>query len=227
MPLSARECHYRRMATPSRASATTTRRIFDLGDVDARTANRLISGLVVPRPIGWIGSISATGVHNLAPFSFYNAVSTRPPLVMFSTSLRGGEPKDTLANVRDVPEFTVNLATDRLAHAVNATSAELPHGEDEFEYAGLTPEYSGTCRAPGVTESPAVMECVVDRVVDLTDANPIDGYVMTIGAVRRIRLSDELSNEVGRVDQARVGAIARMGGPTYARTTDLFPMERP
>lgn len=208
-------------------SEPTRRREFEAAALDARTTKRLISGAVVPRPIGWIGSINEACQPNLAPFSFYNVVSNRPPMVMFSSSLRNGQEKDTLRNVRSVPEFTVNLATDQLGTEVNRSSAELPYGESEFETTSLTAEYSGTCRAPGVGASPVIMECVVDRFVDLTDGYPTDGYVVTIGRVTRFRLDVTYIDDEGRLDQSRLGAIARMGGSLYARTTDLFSMERP
>ncbi len=201
-------------------------RTFVVDEVDARTGTRLVTGAVVPRPIAWVGTVDAAGVPNLAPFSFYNVVSTRPPMVMFSTALRGGRPKDSLANVRAVPEFTVNLATAAHAEAVNATSAEVAPDVDEFRLAGLDPVALPGTVAPAVVGCPVVMACTVERFVDLSEGGP-DGYVMTIGRVRSFHVSPDLLDDKGRIDQARCDAIARMGGPLYARTTDRFAMERP
>ena len=203
------------------------RRTFVTAELDAASTARLVSGAVVPRPIAWVGTVDSCGTPNLAPFSFYNAVSTRPPRLMFSTSLRAGTEKDTLTNLRQVPEFTVSLATDALAEQLNATSLELPPDSDEFQIAGVAPEYSLTCAAPGVAASPVIMECLVDRFVDLSEDNPHDGYVVTIGAITRFRLDEAFIDDEGRIDQAAIIAIARMGGPTYSRATDLFDMPRP
>lgn len=201
-------------------------RSFVVDELDARTGNRLVTGAVVPRPIAWVGTVGDDGTPNLAPFSFYNVVSTRPPMVMFSTGLRGGQPKDTLANVRAVPEFTVNMATAAHAEAVNATSAEVGPEVDEFHLAGLDAMAVPGTVAPAVAGCPVVMACAVERFVDLSAGAP-DGYVMTIGRVRSFHVAPDLLDDRGRIDQARCDAIARMGGPHYARTTDRFAMERP
>ena len=204
-----------------------SRHEFVVADLDSRAANRLTTGAIGPRPIGWVGTISINGVANVAPFSFFNAVSSRPPMVMFSTSLRAGAPKDTLRNVRETRVFTLSAAIDRLATAVNATSADVPPDVDEFALAGITAEFSTTCIAPAVAQSPVVIECEAECEVDLTGDNTHDGYVMTIGRVTRFRIAHHLIDDAGRIDQAAFGLIARMGGPTYARTTDLFEIARP
>ena len=210
-----------------REAPNAPRREFVVADIDARTANRLTTGAIGPRPIAWVGTIGLNGVPNLAPFSFFNAVSSRPPMVMFSTSLRAGAAKDTLRNVRDTGVFTLSAAVDRLAAAINASSASVPHDVDEFALAGLRVELSATCAAPAVADSPVIIECVTHREIDLSGENKDDGYVMTIGRITRFRIAEHLIDAVGRIDQAAVGLIARMGGPTYARTTDLFDIGRP
>lgn len=201
-----------------------SRRSFVTREIDARTATRLITGAVTPRPIGWVGTTSAEGHDNLAPFSFFNVVSTEPPMVMFSTGVRGGREKDTLANIRSHPRFTVSLATDALAHSVNHSSAEVSSEVDEFHLAQVT-KFHPPGSPPAVAESPVVMACELEQIVDLTTDG--HGYVMVIGRVLSFHLHETASDEVGHINQQSIGAIARMGGPTYARTTDLFDMERP
>jgi flavin reductase (DIM6/NTAB) family NADH-FMN oxidoreductase RutF len=203
------------------------RQEFVVADLDDRAVNRLTTGAIGPRPIAWVGTMGIDGVANVAPFSFFNAVSSRPPMVMFSSSLRAGVPKDSLRNVRETRVFTLSAAIDRLAIAVNATSAAVPPDVDEFALAGITAEFSTTCIAPAVAESPVVIECEAEREVDLSGDNNHDGYVMTIGRVTRFRVAHYLIDDTGRIDQAAFGLIARMGGPTYARTTDLFEIARP
>ena len=128
-----------------------------------------INALVAPRPIGWIGSLSAAGEENLAPFSYFNVFSADPPVVAFAPNAKqsDGGPKDTLANVRAVPEFTASIVSEPLAQQMNETSRVLDHGVSEFAAAGLTAAPSTNVRPPHVGEALAVLECVVFDIVAL------------------------------------------------------------
>ena len=134
------------------------------------------NAVVVPRPIGWVSSVDAEGRVNLAPFSFFNAVSYVPPQVMFATTEphREGGDKDSLRNIRETGEFAVNLATWPLREAVNASSAPAPHGIDEFELAGLTKAPARLVSPPLVAESPVHLECVLVQIVELPSPDPAD-----------------------------------------------------
>jgi flavin reductase (DIM6/NTAB) family NADH-FMN oxidoreductase RutF len=182
---------------------------------------------VVPRPIGWISTLDASGVRNLAPFSFFNAINERPPMVMFCTSGRhvdGGE-KDSVRNARETGEFVVNLATWALRDAVNASSAEVARSVDEFSLAGLTAAPSRLVRAPRVSESPVSLECVVTDIYELPN-EAAEFSSMVMGRVLGIYIADDVIVE-GRVSAAALRPIARLGYRDYAVIEDTFKMTRP
>lgn len=199
-----------------------TKQLFHTVDLDPVDAHKFALGLVVPRPIGWIGTISADGVHNLAPFSFFNAAAGYPPTVMFSPGHREGEPKDTLANARDTGEFTVNVVSARVGDAMNATAA-TDYG-DEFLLSGMTAVPGTVVRAPMVAESPANMECRVTEIVQ-TGREPTTGSVV-FGEVVAYHIDEQLLDGT-RIDQVALDAIGRMGGPRYTHTRSMFEMQRP
>lgn len=197
---------------------------------DAPDAPRagLLNALVLPRPIGWISTLDAEGRANLAPYSFFNAVAYRPPQVMFSATApheRGGL-KDSLANITATREFVVNLATWALREAVNASSIAAPHGFDEFAYAGLEKLPAITVKPPRVAGSPVHLECVLSQFVELESPGPDQPARMVIGRITGVHVADELFVD-GRVDPARLEAIARLGYDQYARLGEVFAMTRP
>ncbi|MEO6653039.1 MAG: flavin reductase family protein [Ilumatobacteraceae bacterium] len=195
---------------------------FTVADLEGADPYKLATGLVVPRPIGWIGSISAAGVANLAPYSFFNCVSGAPPTFVFSPG-RGGR-KDTLDNVRDVGEFTINIVTEEVAEAMNATSATHAADVDEFEAAGLTAVASVSIRPPMVGECKANIECVVTQILDI--GHPAHGNALVIGEAVEFHVVDSLLDGT-RVDQRELRAIGRHVGNGYSRSTDLFELIRP
>lgn len=192
-----------------------------------RTAYKLIIGAIVPRPIGWVSTVDAEGVPNLAPFSFFTAVCANPPTLLFCPMIRSTDvaTKDTLENVRQTGEFVVNAVTDSLGPAMNLTSTELPPGANEFVLAGLTPTGSQAVRAPRVAESPIHFECVTNQIVDI-GAEAGAGSVV-IGRIVHIHVDDSLLIDGDKIDQTKFEAIGRLGGPLYARLEDQFAMERP
>ena len=184
--------------------------------------------LVLPRPIGWISSVSADGHVNLAPFSFFNAVAYVPPQVMFATTgpHRTGGPKDSLANVRETREFVANLATWELREAVNASSASAPLEVDEFDLAGVTKAPARLVQAPYVAESPVHLECALTEIVELPAPDPADPNTVVFGEVVGIDIADRVIRD-GRVDALALDPIARLGYDQYVRVADLFTMTRP
>lgn len=186
------------------------------------------NAVVVPRPIGWVSSVDRDGRVNLAPFSFFNAVSYVPPQVMFATTEphRDGGDKDSLRNIRETGEFAVNLATWPLREAVNASSAPAPHGIDEFELAGLTKAPARLVRPPLVAESPVHLECVLVQIVELPSPDPADPNTVVFGEVVGVHIADEVIVD-GLVDPLRLDAIARLGYDQYARVSEVFSMKRP
>ncbi len=195
---------------------------FTVAELGGADPYKLSTGLIVPRPIGWIGSISADGIANLAPYSFFNCVSGAPPTFVFSPG-RGGR-KDTLANVRDIGEFTINIVTEEVAEAMNATSASHPAEVDEFEAAGLTSVPSVSIRPPMVGECRANIECVVTQIIDI--GHPEHGSALVIGEATEFHVDAALLDGT-RVDQAQLKAIGRHVGNLYSRSTELFELVRP
>ncbi|HLW23206.1 MAG TPA: flavin reductase family protein [Steroidobacteraceae bacterium] len=183
---------------------------------------------VVPRPIGWISTVDAHGRPNLAPFSFFNAISESPPMVMFCANgehIEGGE-KDSVRNARSTGEFVVNLATFELREAVNASSAEVAHGVNEFELADLATAPSILVSAPRVARSPVSLECRVTGILELPGEAGGEIGRMVMGRVLGIHI-DESAIVDGRVASARLRPIARLGYREYAVIESTFKMTRP
>jgi flavin reductase (DIM6/NTAB) family NADH-FMN oxidoreductase RutF len=197
---------------------------FDTGTLSSLDRYKLLIGLVVPRPIGWIGTVDAMERRNLAPYSFFNVVAGTPPTVLFSPGRRSGEEKDSLRAVKETGAFTVNIVTETTAEAMNLTSGDYPPEVDEFDLAGLTAVDGVDVAAPLVAEAAANLECVVTQIVDLADP-PTNSVVF--GEVRRIHVASDVLDGT-RVIPERLAAIGRMAGNGYTRTADgLFSMERP
>lgn len=189
------------------------------------------NSLVVPRPIGWISSLDADGNANIAPYSFFNAVSYTPPQVMFSSGpslpgREGGPTKDSVANIRATGEFVVNLATWDLREQMNATSAEASREVDEFALAGLTKSKAELVAPPRVAESPVHLECRYLQSVTLKAWEGHAPNVVTIGEVIGIHIADAVLTD-GMVDMSKLQPIGRLGYMDYCRVADVFTMPRP
>jgi len=188
---------------------------------------KIMIGSILPRPIGWISSIDASGQPNLAPFSFFNAVCANPPHVLFCPMIRGvdAQEKDTLRNVRSNGEFVVNIVTAELAEAMILTSTELPRDIDEFIFANLAIMPSKVVRPPRVAESPIHYECHVAQIFDL--GHQPGAASVVIGRVVHIHVNDQVLVGGDKIDLARLKPIGRLAGSAYCRLTDLFEMPRP
>lgn len=179
--------------------------------------------IIAPRPIGWISSVDGQGRVNLAPYSFFNAFSTSPPIVGFSSE----GAKDSVSFVRETGEFVCNLVTFDLREAMNATSAPLPRGENEFAHAGLEAEPSRLVRPPRVKGVPAALECRLTEIVTLKTAagEALERYLV-LGEVVGVHIDDRYLRN-GRFDTAAARPIARCGYADYAVVTELFSIARP
>ncbi len=185
--------------------------------------NAVLTGVIVPRPIAFVSTMSPDGEVNLAPYSFFNAVSYSN--VVFSSSRHvGHKSKDTLRNIEETGEFVVNIVVDSIAEAMNATAAEYPEGEDEFEIAGLTHAPSQIVKPPRVAESPVNIECKLDQIVQIESGAHEHGLV--IGTILLMHVHDDVIDG-HRIDQAKLMATGRMAGNMYCRTNDRFEMVRP
>lgn len=179
--------------------------------------------IVAPRPIGWITALSARGEVNLSPYSFFNAVSSRPNIVMFSSEQK----KDAVAFIEETGEFTCSLSTKPLAQQMNMTSAPLPRGESEYAHAGLEMAPSKFVKPPRVAASPAALECKLLSVQQLRDleGNEVPRW-MVLGQVVGVFIDDRYVVD-GRFDTAGANPIARCGYADYAEVVSLFSIQRP
>jgi flavin reductase (DIM6/NTAB) family NADH-FMN oxidoreductase RutF len=184
--------------------------------------------ILVPRPIGWITTISAAGVVNLAPFSFFNAISEDPPMVYFSPGGRKPDRpfKDSRINAEATGEFVVNVVSYDLREAMNATSATLPAEVSEMAAVGLTPAASVLVKPPRVAESPAHFECRHVRTIELPPGSDGGPNAMVLGEVIGVHIRDDLLRD-GRVDVARLRPVARLGYSQYTVVDRQFRMQFP
>ena len=205
-------------------------------DSQARQVYKLMTGIIVPRPVALVSTLDRNGVPNLAPFSFFTGVGSNPPTVLFCPVVRSaavgsadadGLPdlrKDTLRNVEETGEFVINVVSEAISDAANATAAEVPPDVDEFVLSGLTPRASEVVRAARVAESPAQMECKLLQVI-YTSREPGAG-VIVLGEIVRFHVLESLVDDF-RVDPDGLDAVGRMAGNTWVRTRDRIELVRP
>ncbi len=187
---------------------------------------QFLTSVVTPRPIAWVTTISADGVVNLAPFSFFNAFGANPPIVVFSPTInRNGGKKDTLRNVEAVGEFVVHTATAALAEKVNLSSKELPPDQSEIDLTGLHTTPSTRVKPPRIVESPVALECVVRQILPF-GTGPI-ATNLVIGEVVMMHISEEILGSNGKPDPRKLQTVARLGADWWCHTSDLFEMKRP
>lgn len=200
---------------------------IDLSTLPHRSAYKLLTGTVIPRPIAWVSSVNREGRPNLAPYSFFNVVSADPPVLVFSPGVRSTDsrPKDTYFNVSTTGEFVVNLVTEELGPAMNITAQELPPEVNEFELAGVTAVPSLRVTPPRVAESPVSFECRVDDIITI-GANPGGGFLI-IGRILMMHLRDDLLLGEDKIDLERYHPIGRLVGNGYATIKDQFELIRP
>jgi len=189
---------------------------------------KLMIGAIVPRPIALVSTVSHDAVLNLAPFSFFTGISSKPPLICFCPGPRSdpGPRKDTLINISRTKEFVVNIVSEEIAEAMNLTSGEYPPETDEFKVAELMPIPSDLVKPPRVAESPVSMECRLRLAIEFSEEP--GGGNLVIGDILRFHVDERIISENLRIDPDKLRAVGRMGGPTgYTRTRDRFDMVRP
>jgi flavin reductase (DIM6/NTAB) family NADH-FMN oxidoreductase RutF len=200
-------------------------RLLRAGELTGRQRYRLLTSLLVPRPIAWVSTRSADGVRNLAPFSYFMGVSAAPMLIAVSVGLRRGDLKDTLVNVRERGDFAVNVVTERHIEAMVHTSGDWPPGTDEFQEAGVEAAECDVVDAPRVADAPAVLECRLFREVELGDA----ANALLVGEVLAVRLDPglELDPESLHVESESLRPVARLGLDEYAFLGARHHLPRP
>jgi flavin reductase (DIM6/NTAB) family NADH-FMN oxidoreductase RutF len=190
---------------------------------DLGFAHDPFKAIVAPRPIGWITALSAKGEVNLSPYSFFNAISSKPNIVIFSSEGK----KDAVSFIEETGEFTCSLVSGALVQAMNATSAPLPRGESEYPHAGLEMAASRFVKPPRVEGTPAALECKLLSVQQLRDldGNEISRWFV-LGQVVGTFIDDAFVKD-GRFDTAGANPVARCGYADYAEVTSLFSLQRP
>jgi flavin reductase (DIM6/NTAB) family NADH-FMN oxidoreductase RutF len=195
-----------------------------------RQIYKLMTGIIVPRPIALVSTVDADGNANLAPFSFFAGVGSAPPTVLFCPALRAtgggnaGQRKDTLRNVEQTHEFVINVVSESMAPQANLTAAEVGPEIDEFSLSGFSPVASELVRPPRVAESPAQMECRLMQVI-YTGNLPASG-VIVLGEVVRFHIREDLFDDF-RIDPVALDAVGRMAGNSWVRTRDRIELIRP
>ncbi|GAC1452619.1 MAG: flavin reductase family protein [Vulcanimicrobiaceae bacterium] len=184
-----------------------------------------MSGAIVPRPIGWVSSVSAAGVNNIAPFSFFNAACAAPMIVTFAPMRDSdtGNKKDTLQNIEATGQYVINIVSEPLLEAMDRTGEDFPPEIDEFAAVGLTPERSRVVAPPRIAEAKIHFECRLVQVLHFGDGTPGSGSLV-IGEVVHVHAGDD-ALDGARVDATRLQPVSRMGGPNYARP-DIIDYQR-
>jgi flavin reductase (DIM6/NTAB) family NADH-FMN oxidoreductase RutF len=200
--------------------------IVDPAAAEPRDIYKLMVGAIVPRPIAFVSTLSADGMLNLAPFSFFTAISANPPVVCFCPMIRGsdGKRKDTLNNIEATGEFVVNVVSEEFVEKMNLCAPEYGPEVDEFQVSGLTPVASDLVKPPRVRESRVQMECRLMQALHVS-VKPLGGSIV-LGEVLRFHVDDFVVAGFA-IDPDKLNAVGRMGGPAYSRTRDRFDLERP
>ncbi len=198
---------------------------FDPNELDHTAVYKLLTGSVIPRPIGWISSISEHGINNLAPFSYFNAVGDDPPHVMFSTGRGNNTNKDTLNNVLATKQFVVNMVTEELTEQMNSTAQAVHSDIDEFELAGVTPIPSLKIKPRRVKESPITFECELVHHYFLED-HKHGGACVIIGRIVMMHIADDALLENYKINLENYKPVSRLAGSGYAKIGEIFSVKR-
>ena len=198
---------------------------FITKETDPSLLYKLLTGTIIPRPIGWISTIDQQGINNLAPFSYFNMVSSDPPCVVFSTRRDNNKFKDTLNNVLANGEFVVNLVTFEVVEQMNATSEAFEADVDEFSVTNLTPLDSVFVKPKRVKESPIHLECEMIHHYFM-DNETDGGACLIVGRIKIIHIDDAILMENNRINLDVYKPIARLAGSNYAKLGEIFSIKR-
>lgn len=199
---------------------------FNPEELHQKEVYKLLTGLIIPRPIAWVSTINAEGIPNLAPFSYFNAVGDDPPHVMISISRSGNLNKDTLRNILQNKEFVVNMVTEELAEKMNSTAHPLQPHESEFEFADVAKGVSIKVKPPLVADSPVSMECVLVHHYNLEN-HKNGGSTIVIGRVVQFHVEGAILLENFHINLDKYQPISRLAGSNYAKLGELFTIKRP
>lgn len=195
-----------------------------IADLDATAIYKLMVGSIQPRPIAWVCTRNNQGLLNLAPFSFFTLVSVNPPIVAFAPLRKPDGEKDTVLNLEECPEFTLNIVSYSVVEAMNQTSASLARGDSEVGFAGLTTVPSVTVTPPRIAQAQIHFECRLREIQRFGDQSMAGRLIL--GDIAHVQVADALYDN-GRILADKLDAVGRMAGNTYSTTRDTFDIERP
>jgi flavin reductase (DIM6/NTAB) family NADH-FMN oxidoreductase RutF len=200
--------------------------IFDPSEIPFQETHKLMIGSIIPRPIAFVSSRSKDGKNNVAPFSYFNGVCSKPPTIMFAPARRGwdGEEKDTLINIRDTEEFVVNIVSESFAEKMVMCATDFDSDVDEFEISGLTPTNSQKIKPPRVREAKISFECKLNQIVEIGDGTVGSGFVV-IGTIVLFHIDDGIYDN-GRIITDKLEPLGRLAGNWYTRSTDTLKIDR-
>jgi flavin reductase (DIM6/NTAB) family NADH-FMN oxidoreductase RutF len=199
---------------------------LDFTSLDPAESYRWLASTVTPRPIAWVSTVSAAGVSNLAPYSFFQVVCDEPPTLMISVGRQpDGRLKDTLVNARDTGQLIIHLVSHGLAETMNATAATLPHDVSEIDQLGLDTVPGDRVAVPRLPAAPVAFECEVDEIKPYPAQDP--RHFLIFARVLLAHVDDAVMADARHVDPGKLDLVSRLSGPWYATTRDLFGMTRP
>ncbi|WP_333878076.1 flavin reductase family protein [Flavobacterium sp.] len=199
--------------------------LFDPNLLESSAVYKLMTGSIIPRPIGWIATVSEDGINNLAPFSYFNAVGDDPPHLMFSVNRANNTNKDTLNNVLATKQFVVNMVTESTVEQMNATAQVVASEVDEFELAGVTPIPSVKVKPMRVKESPVQFECELVHHYFLED-HKNGGSCIIIGRIVMMHFDDTILLDNYKINLETYKPVARLAGANYSKLGELFAIKR-
>ena len=200
--------------------------IFDPSEIPFQETHKLMIGSIIPRPIAFVSTRSKDEKNNVAPFSYFNGVCSKPPTIMFAPARRGwdGEEKDTLINIRDTEEFVVNIVSESFAEKMVMCATDFDSDVDEFEISGLTPTNSQKIKPPRVGEAKISFECKLNQIVEIGDGTAGSGFVV-IGTIVLFHIDDGIYDN-GRILTDKLEPLGRLAGNWYTRSTDTLIIDR-
>ena len=200
--------------------------IYDPAKHPFSETHKLMIGSIVPRPIALVSTTSNNGINNLAPFSYFNGVCSKPPTIMFAPARRGwdGKEKDTLINIRDTKEFSINIVSEDIGEKMVKCSTDYEKEVDEYSKSGLSPLSSTKIKPPIVSESKISLECILNQIVQIGKEDAGSGFIV-IGTIVLFHIDDEVYDN-GRIILDKLQPLGRVAGNGYVRSTNAFDIVR-
>ena len=198
---------------------------IDPATLNERENYKFLIGSIIPRPIAFVTTISKDGVINGAPFSYFNIVSSNPPMISLSIQRSAGRQKDTARNIIKSKQFVVHIVDEQNVKKINKTAANLPPEQSEIELATLTPVESVKVSVPGIKEAKIRMECSLEHSLELGGTDT-PGCELIIGRVVQFHIENDIY-ENGRIDPRGLAAVSRLAGNNYAKIGEIFEIARP